>query len=266
MFDLSKGIGFHLVLNTDSGDLSSDDGFMYRRATRTVGDLAAVLRFPNALPAESAAYDVYYPGSEPPSARELLAPRHLTFSPVALPPLTIGGEYVKTAGHYHPAMPGSPYSYPEVYSGVHGRLLLFLQKRSVTHPETPEDCALVELTPGVSVTVPPEYAHVLINPSHETGVMAGLYCTDFKPEYDQVTTYRGLAYYVMDGAGDIQIDVNPCYVDAPSLRRLSDLSGTVFEPPDDPAIPLWESFVRQPDRYSFLFDAAAAYFAGLESH
>jgi glucose-6-phosphate isomerase, archaeal len=258
MLELSERIGFHLMLDTDTSVLASDDGFRYRRATRTVADLAAVLRYPNALPDSTKLYDVFYPETQPEWALEVLSPRHLTFSPVVLPPLTIGGEFVKTAGHYHPAMLGTRYSYPEVYSGVYGRLLLFLQKRDRTAPDTPADCALVELTPGVSVTVPPDYAHVLINPTSETAVMAGLYCTDFKPEYDDVVRHHGLAYYIMQGAGDIVVEVNPHYENAPRLARPSDLTGSAFEPPDDSSVPLWQSFVNQPDRYTFLQDASAA--------
>jgi glucose-6-phosphate isomerase len=267
MLDLSERTGFHLVLDTDTGVIASDEGFTYQRATRTVGDLKAVLRSPTALPPETPAYDVYYPQSEPDWAQTLLAPRHLTFSPVVLPPLAIGGEFVKTAGHYHPPMPGSRYSYPEVYSGVYGRLLLYLQKRDPANSDTPLDCALIELSPGVSVMIPPDYAHVLINPTADVGVMVGLYCTDFKPDYREVTEHRGLAYYLVEGNGGYRVEPNDCYRNPPPLKRPVNLTGTVFEPPHGEASLLWQSFARQPDTYGFLYDAtdAAAYFSRFET-
>jgi oxalate decarboxylase/phosphoglucose isomerase-like protein (cupin superfamily) len=143
---------------------------------------------------------------------------------------------------------------------------LFLQKRDANHPDTPLDCALIELVPGVSVTIPPDYAHVLINPTADVAVMAGLYCTDFKPDYADVIAHRGLAYYILKGDGDFDVESNPRYTDAPSLQRLTVLNGTVFEPPDDGRVPLWSAFVTNPAKYAFLSqpDAVALHFAPFE--
>ena len=40
------------------------------------------------------------------------------------PSLKIGREFVKTQGHYHPAMPGTTIQYPEVYSHLFGEIYL----------------------------------------------------------------------------------------------------------------------------------------------
>lgn len=254
MLDLSTVTGFHLLLDPASGQLHSNDGFRYRQVTRTFRELAPVLRSPDSLPDETPMYYTYYVSQQPPWAEEALSRDHLTYGPVVIPPGTINGEYVKTSGHYHPLIPGTRYAYPEVYTGLSGRLLLFLQKRDLSHPQTPEDCKLIELRAGVTVIIPPDYAHVLINPSNEIAVMAGLYSLDFKPDYTDVMRYRGLAYYILQG---IDIVPNPHYVGAPPLQQLTELSGTAFAPLDDPAIPLWTHFMNHPEKYAFLSQAAA---------
>jgi glucose-6-phosphate isomerase len=267
MLDLSGVTGFRLLLDPQTYDLHSPDGFVYRKVARTAGEMIPVLRSPGVLPGETALYYVYYVERNPPAADAILRPLHLTYGPVVLPPNVIAGEFVKTSGHYHPVIPGTSYAYPEVYTGLHGRLILLLQKRDANSPDTPLDCALIELTPGVTVTIPPDYAHVLINPTDEVAVMAGLYCTDFKPDYTDVIAHRGLAYYVMQAHDGVRLECNPRYVNPPALRRLAELDGTIFEPPDDPQTPLWTRFVQNPANYAFLSqpDEVGAFFARFET-
>lgn len=263
LIDVTASAGFHLTLDLATGDVRSDDGFHFRRISRTAGELSGVLRTPDAVPADREMYAIFYLDAAPPDAHAALAPLELTYSPVLLPPGRAGGEFVKTSGHYHPSVPGTALGYPEVYTGLYGLLYLFLQKRDLSTPDTPLDCALVELRPGVSVMIPPDYAHVLINPTDEPALMAGLYCAAFKPDYADVIARRGLAYYVMQGdSGAIEVEPNPRYRDAPPLRWPVDLRGTIFEPPDAPGVPVWRAFMDGPERYAFLArpDAVAARF------
>jgi glucose-6-phosphate isomerase len=194
---------------------------------------------------------MYYPTRAVDEVQRVLDRSHLTYSLVLLPSLSIGGEFVKTQGHYHPAIPGTSYGYPEVYTQLYGRLLLFLQKRSRANPDTPLDCVLVDMTPGVTVTIPPEYAHVLINPTDSLALMAGLYSPDFKPEYTEVYEHRGLAYYILDQNGAVTIEPNPRYTNPPPLKQPATLTGTVFAPPH-PGRPVWEAFITEPESYIFL--------------
>lgn len=258
LIDVSQPTGFHAVLNTDTLALESQQGFVFRHDTRKAEALQNVLRSPDAVPGDTVIYHLYYPEAFPAGARKQLDRYHLTYSFVLVPPIVVGEEFAKTSGHYHPYMPGSTYSYPEVYTGLYGRLLLLLQKRSRANARTPLDCALVELKPGVSVTIPPDYAHVLINPTGDLTLMAGLYSAAFKPDYAEVYQQRGLAYYLLQNGGGMKVEANPLYENAPPLRVVSDFKGTVFEPPDDPQIPVWESYLRQPDRYAFLAQPEAA--------
>ena len=252
LIDVTQHTGFHAVLNTETLTLESQDGFVFRHATRKADALKNVLRSPEAVPADTDVYHLYYPEALPITAREKLDRYHLTYSFVLVPPVVVGEEFAKTSGHYHPCIPGTKYSYPEVYTQLYGRLYLFLQKRNPENPRTPLDCALIDMRPGVTVTVPPEYAHVLINTTGETTLMAGLYSAAFKPDYTEVHQQRGLAYYLLQNGDGVKIEANPHYDGAPPLRQVDNLNGTIFEPPDDPRIPLWLSYIRQPERYAFL--------------
>lgn len=263
MKDVTEQAGFDLWLDTDARTVTSGAGFAFQRVTRMQGDMRPVLRAPDAAKPDAPYYDIFYMNQAPEAGRADLDRLHLTYGPVLLPPGGVDGEFVKTSGHYHPDMPGSALSYPEIYTGLSGRLLLFLQRRDRQATDTPLDCAIIELTPGVTVAVPPDYAHVLINPGREPALMAGLYGTDFKPDYREVVAHQGLAYYIVEGEDDYRVEANLRYVNAPPLQPLTDVTGTIFEPPDDPTVPVWEAFRRNPDRYAFLSQsrAAADYFA-----
>lgn len=249
--DISSFAGFDLRLNTDTLQLETASGMLFERTIRTARRLNNVLRFPDAVHPDLALYYMYNIIHAPEHIQTKLDFYHLTFSPVLLPSGRVGREFIKTNGHYHPPIPGSSYSYPEIYTQLYGKLLLFLQRRNPSMPATPEDCELVEMRPGVTVTIPPDYAHVLINASDDLALMAGLYNVTFGPDYADVDRQRGLAYYILDGHDGIIIEPNPHYLNAPPLQRLVDVAGTRFAP-SDPGVPVWQSFLADPDKYAFL--------------
>ncbi len=194
----------------------------------------------------------------PSDAQELLDRYGLTYSLVLLPPCQIGDEFVKTNGHYHPPIPGTTLGYPEVYTGLYGRLLLALQRRSGTRPARIMDFVLMEMTPGFVITIPPNYAHCLINPTGEPALMAGLYGRAFKPDYAMTRELHGLAYYLVAGPDGQPVAVaNPYYAQQPPLRRAAALDGTCFAP-DYPGRPIWPTYLQHPDAFAFLTQAAAA--------
>ena len=255
MIDVSQYTGFELQLDPTTYLLNAPEGFSFKRSSRTIGEMATVLLEPNARPANELLYHVFYMEESP--ASSLLNDYGLTYSPVLLPPSTVGSEFVKTAGHYHPVIPDTDIGYPEVYAQIYGRMWLFLQKRDPLHPHTPLDCVLVEFTPGVTVTIPPEYAHVLINPTDEPALMAGIYSVNFKPEYTEVKAHKGLAYYLVKHKHGMAIQPNLNYENPPPITLLTDVRGTIFEPPQAD-VPLWTSFLQSPQMYAFLHDADAA--------
>jgi glucose-6-phosphate isomerase len=126
-----------------------------------------------------------------------------------------------------------------------------MQKRNHQNPELIDDCAIATMTPGYVITIPPGYAHILINPTPEPALMAGLYGKDFKPDYGPVRAHQGLAYYIVASSDGHSFVANPHYTDAPPLRQLGELRGTIFEAPF-PTEPVYQAYFRDPDVYAFL--------------
>jgi glucose-6-phosphate isomerase len=254
--DLASVAGFPLELDTEALDIAAGGGIRFDRIVRRKSQMQAVLMEPDAIGDE---VELYYNFTlaNAGSYAEVFRRYNLTFACVLLPPMKIGREYVKTHGHYHPKMPGSSLSYPEVYTHYYGRLYLLLHRRIGDDPARLDDCALYEMQPGRSIMVPPGYLHVLINPADEPALMAGLYCKDSYPQYEPVVQMRGAAFYLVNGNGSEQLTQNRRYQVCPPLGRLDDLTGSAFAPPREDA-PLWASFVKEPQMYVMLSDAAAA--------
>jgi glucose-6-phosphate isomerase, archaeal len=252
--DLTGAAGFPLTLDTESGALTGEGAVTFGRIARRLADLKPVLFDPDGVAPGTELYSTY-PLVDAGPATDVLDARDLTYSCVLLPPLKIGREFVKTQGHYHPPMPGSDVQYPEVYTHLWGEPALLLQRRRDGRADRIDDCVLIELRGGDSVTIPPGYAHILINRSRQPALIAGLYSRAFAPLYDPVIRVAGGAYYLIDDAGTPVVP-NPRYRDQPPLRRLTNLTGTWFAPPD-PGRVLWTSFLADPARYDFLSDPTA---------
>jgi glucose-6-phosphate isomerase len=254
--DLSAVAGLPLVFDAEAMAVSVNSGLRLERQARRVVQMQSVLLEPQARPPEEAVYWIgrmYDEGCPTPR----LTQARLAFAYVLVPPLRVGREYAKTQGHYHPAMPGSHMSYPEVYTHFYGRLYLLMQRRAAGQASRLNDCVLIEMQAGRSIMVPPGYAHILINPSHQPALMAGLYCPDFPADYEPIRSQAGAAYFLVDEAGQECSIPNVRYASAPPLKRLRDVLGTRFAPPD-PERPLWVSFQHDADAYRFLTQADAA--------
>ena len=92
--------------------------------------------------------------------KEKLLAQGLRYDITIIPPAMLGKEYIKTAGHYHPLVPGGAVTYPELYEVLEGEALYLLQS------EDHSDVAVVHASAGDKVLVPPGYGHVSINRSN----------------------------------------------------------------------------------------------------
>lgn len=189
--------------------------------------------------------DVGYPGD-----RRLLRSAGLRYDLTVLVPGAVGGEYVKTHGHYHPHAAGQDVSYPEVYEVVDGIAHFLLQRPG--SGQVVEDVVVVEARPGDKVLIPPGYGHLTINPGPDFLVVANLTADGFCSLYAPFALRRGGAYYEMAAEGGGRFIPNPAYGPVPPLRRAAPVAR-----PDlglQPGIPLYRSAVSDPARFRFLVE------------
>src|SRR5690606_42153599 len=58
---------------------------------------------------------------------ETIKAHHLRYDITIIPSGMLGSEYIKTVGHYHPRVPGTDTSYPEIYQVLEGSATYLLQ-------------------------------------------------------------------------------------------------------------------------------------------
>jgi glucose-6-phosphate isomerase, archaeal len=257
--NLNNTTGFSIWFDPETLEVTAGDGFELKPVSRNAGQLSGVLCFPQVVDSSQELYRNYLLEKIPEKEKKVLAIYNLSYSFVMMPPLKVGSEYVKTNGHYHPPIPGTRLGFPEVYTQLYGTLVLLLQKAGLDDRHQVTDFAAIEMTPGTIVTIPPDYAHILINKSNEPALMAGLYGsqTSFMPDYAPIEQLHGLAYYLFDEGGTVKVEPNLKYKNVPSFRWVSDLHSTAFEPVDD-GKPVWKSYMENPNLYAFLTKPEAA--------
>lgn len=149
------------------------------------------------------------------SDRSLLLDHDLRYDITIIPPGMMGSEYVKTAGHYHPAVPGTLTTFPEIYEVLEGEAIYLLQK------EDASDVVCVYASAGAKVLIPPGFGHITINRSNKRLKMANFVARSFSSIYEPVRAMGGGAYFFTT-EGFMR---NSRYSRASDLRRI--------EAPDD---------------------------------
>jgi len=216
-------------------------GFLPEPSVRTVGDMECVLADPDSVELDSATplYYMYRDLAMNDTDREILSRQNIRYDMTVIPPISpnlLGGEYVKTKGHYHPDIPfgsgtnsdttpgatsdttsgttsdttsgtSSGIGYPELYQVLAGEARYLLQKKDLS------DVVAVTASEGDCVFIPPGYGHITINASDEVLVMANLVSTRFESEYAEYEEMRGGAFYAVEEGGFVQ-----------NLRYSSDLN------------------------------------------
>ena len=155
---------------------------------------------------------------------EIIKSHHLRYDITRIPPGMLGSEYIKTVGHYHPQVPGTDVSYPEIYQVLEGSATYLLQKVEPGEEDIVLDAAVIKAEKGDLVLVPPGYGHVTINASEKILEMANWVCRDFSSVYEPIKRLSGAAYFLLkDGFAK-----NPLYKDIPSIRYTAPLSFDEF--------------------------------------
>jgi glucose-6-phosphate isomerase len=145
---------------------------------------------------------------------------------------TIGGEYIKTYGHYHVG------DLDETYWIIQGEGIALLQKmvveNGIPQPDKIEEFRAVAVKSGDSVYMPPNYGHLAINTGTEWFVtaddspVAGADDSASMPghaDYELVKKMRGFAYYVVNKNGVPTLVPNKLYKEV----RKKDFGGIAVE-------------------------------------
>jgi glucose-6-phosphate isomerase, archaeal len=180
-------------------------------STRMIDDMRDVLCYPSAR-YERPLYYMYRDVCRNETDRAGMRSQSIRYDVTIIPPANLGGEYVKTKGHYHPENPAG-IGYPELYEVIGGTAHFLLQAKLLS------DIVLINAQKGDIVAIPPGYGHVTINPSEgETLTMANLVSTAFSSEYTFYTTMHGAAYYELNGG---KLHKNPIYPQVPEVRTIT---------------------------------------------
>ncbi|AFV24364.1 glucose-6-phosphate isomerase [Methanolobus psychrophilus R15] len=145
------------------------------------------------------------------SEHELISRHNLRYDITIIPPKMLGREYIKTAGHYHPHVPGTEISYTEVYQVLEGEATYLLQKQE---GDMITDVMVYNAKKGDCVLIPPGYGHITINATGETLKMANWVYNDFSSIYGTIKELSGGAYYLLV-EGFVR---NTRYQDVPPIR------------------------------------------------
>ncbi len=157
----------------------------YEAAVRRIFDLKDVL-----LDEPKEDGDAYYMfrGVHRPEDEKKFEKYKVRYDITVIPPRTIGREYIKTLGHYHPEAENG-LSYPEVYEVLHGHAL-FLQQG----PDA-SDFLVTEAKKGDVVVMIPNHGHITVNIGGEPLILANLVSSKFQSIYEPVKEKHGFAWY-----------------------------------------------------------------------
>jgi glucose-6-phosphate isomerase, archaeal len=188
--------------------------------------------------------------------RSLMLDHGLRFDITVIPPGRLGVEYVKTAGHYHPCVPGTCCTYPEVYEVLRGTAHYILQK---CEDDRIVDVVMVEAGEGDHVLIPPGYGHVTVNPSNKELKMSNWVSRDFSSLYEPYKKCGGAAYFeladgglIPNGRCDHMPDIRflkPSNATKAGLNKGKEMYGLVRD------IEML-AFLNKPQDYDLLWEAA----------
>ena len=220
MIDLAKQSGLPLQWDLASKRLVFGEGMsnpQTRPDIRRRQDMAEVLYDNQAEELEELYY--MYRGVSLSGDEGAIGGKGLRYDVTVICPGTLGREFVKTAGHYHPQKPGTGITYPEVYEVLHGRAHYLLQRPRPDHPGELESVILIAAKPGDKVLIPPHYGHITINPGDDYLLMSNYVAREFSSVYDPYREMKGGAYFELHSENGPDFVGNKNYRQLPQLQR-----------------------------------------------
>lgn len=249
MISLEKQSGLPLFWDTENKRIIFGEGLAETEPEiRTREDMKEVLFETD----EDGPDELYYMyrGVAPESDVKEIAGQGLRYDITILRPGTVGREYVKTAGHYHPLKPGTSFTYPEVYELLYGRAHFLLQRPLEGNYGELEKVMLIAAKPGDKVLIPPGYGHITINPGEDYLIMSNWVAGGFTSDYAPITERNGGGYFeLQDEEGPVFLP-NSRYNYLPSLKRCSITPVPRFSL--HTGLPIYHVFHKDPASFSFL--------------
>ncbi len=141
-------------------------------------------------------------------------------------PGTVGGEYIKTYGHYHVG------KLDETYWVIFGEGIVLVQKRAIDNGGKPKDDEIdeayaVHVRTGDALFIPAEWGHLVANISKTFFVTADdspVNFDDVDPvslpghaDYEAVRRMQGFCYYVVEKNGKPYLVKNKKYKKVPEI-------------------------------------------------
>ncbi|MEA3403238.1 MAG: glucose-6-phosphate isomerase family protein [Armatimonadota bacterium] len=256
MIDLSDLAGYPLKFDADTCGVSfGPDMRMPQYSTRELDALRPVLMDPDAEGPE-VIYWMYRHCGQPADAA-LYEAHSLRYDISAFRAVTLGPEFMKTSGHYHPNIPGESVAFPEVYEVLHGEALYVMQTVDDygASPEevVVEDVIMCRVEAGQKIIMPPGYGHVTVNTLDEPLLMSNWVSSRFSSFYGSVQDARGFSWYVVSDGGSPSYLENKSYAQGVPAVRWAE----VQEVPElglTWGTPMYQACAEAPEKFEFLND------------
>ncbi len=219
---------------------------------RKLGDMKEVVLDKRFLASANMDMELYYMFREVSKNEEdakRIKEKGLRYDITIIPPNTLGAEFVKTAGHYHPLLPGSQMTYPEMYEVLEGEAHYLLQRREEERgTEKITDVIVVKAKEGDKVIIPPNYGHVTINPSEATLKVANWVARAFSSIYEPIRVKGGATYFELTNGEFIK---NEKYGTVPDIRFLKPEDTWIKQIKLNNEVAMYE-LLREPEKLQFL--------------
>ncbi|MGA7415994.1 MAG: glucose-6-phosphate isomerase family protein [Bryobacteraceae bacterium] len=176
--------------------------------------------------------------------------RMLLFGAVAYAAGRLGEEPVRSQGHVHHVSPHCGWSTPELFEIWDGKAVIYMQEFTMDEPGR---CFAISAEQGDVVTVPPQWAHAVINADPNSRMVFGAWCDrQYGFVYDGVRAHGGLAYFPVLAEG-VQINwvANPRYnrnhLHVRSARPYPDLGLSL-------GVPIYRQYKNDPQSVTWVSD------------
>ena len=212
--DLQKISSLPISFDIKSLKLEFQGDFPFiKKSERTLKELQPYLKIPN-VGNRASNIPIYYVWRYVHLKKDdkKIKAANLRYDLTLVPPGTIDGEFVKTAGHYH--LP-----YPEIFEVLYGRAYFLIQSFDKNQKNI-KSVYLIEAGPGEKFVVPPGFGHNIINVFNEPLLTVNLVSEKSGHDYTSYKNNHGASYYFLDNGNLIDIVKNPNYDSVPEIKKI----------------------------------------------